>query len=186
MFELFSILSGILFIISYFFYIRSIFRKETKPQKASWIIWAVTDIIILVTLFLQEVPNYHLSLAATLGSTIIAILSFKYGTSGWTKTDIVCLITSVIGIVLWQVYNNPLIALIILSLTQMIASIPTVIHAWNKPEEENIISWGLFFVGGIAGLLAIRAWIPENYAFTLAVTLISCPFFIVLFRRKRH
>lgn len=184
--ELLSILSGIVFLASYFFYIRSILLKETKPQKVSWLIWAVTDLIILITLFLQKVSNYHLSLAATLGSTFIAILSLWYGTKGWTKTDIICMITSIIGIVLWQIFNNPLIALVMLCLAQTIAAIPTWIHAWNKPREESPSAWGLFLVGGLIGLIAMPVWTIQNSIFPLVLTTLSFPFFIVLFRRKNH
>lgn len=184
--QLFSILSGIVFLISYFFYIRSTFKKHTKPQKVSWFIWALADSIIFITLILQKVSNYHLALAATIGSVFIAILSFWYGTKGWTRLDVVCLTTSVIGIVLWQIYNNPLIALIILSLTLVIAGIPTIIHAWNKPYEENIISWGLVVIAITFAFLAVPVWKPENYIFPLSSGLISSTFFIILFRRKKH
>lgn len=185
MLQLFSIISAFLFLISYFFYIYSIFLKETKPQKVSWLIWATTDILILITLFLQKVSNFHLSLAATFGSVFIAFLSFKYGTKGWTKIDVVCLFLSGIGIILWFFFNNPLIALIILSLTQVIASIPTIAHLWHKPRDENLLSWGVFFVSAIFGMLAIPVFNPENYVFQLALLIVSFNFWIIFFRRKK-
>jgi hypothetical protein len=186
MLQLFSIISAVLFFISYYFYIRSIFSKETKPQKVSWLIWAITDILILITLFLQKVSNFHISLAATIGSVFIAFLAFRYGTKGWTKTDIICLVLSIVGIILWFFFNNPLIALIILSLTQIIASIPTIIHLWHKPKDENLLSWGLFFVSAVFGILAIPVFKPENYVFQLALLLVSFNFWIIFFRRKNH
>ena len=182
----FSLFSAIIFIASYYFYIISIFRKETKPQKASWIIWSITDIIILATLLLQNVSNYHLSFAATIGSILIVFLSFKYGVSGWRKIDFICLSVSGVGLLFWQLYNNPLVALIILSLTQIIATIPTAVYVWKYPKTENKISWGLFFIAGIFGVFAIPVWNPENYVFPLSILVVSIPFFIMLFRDKNN
>ena len=86
----------------------------------------------------------------------------------------------------WQLYNNPLVALIILSLTQIIATIPTAVYVWKYPKTENKISWGLFFIAGIFGVLAIPVWNPENYVFPLSILVVSIPFFIMLFRDKNN
>jgi hypothetical protein len=35
-----SVIAGILFVAGFFPYIKAILKGETKPAKASWIIWA--------------------------------------------------------------------------------------------------------------------------------------------------
>jgi hypothetical protein len=49
--ETLSVLAGLLFVAAFVPYIRAILRKETKPSKASWIIWASMDTILLIGMF---------------------------------------------------------------------------------------------------------------------------------------
>lgn len=53
-FQIFGYLSGVLALIAFFPYYRDIFRGKTKPERASWLIWGILD---LVALFSQLAKN---------------------------------------------------------------------------------------------------------------------------------
>ena len=88
--ETLSILAGLLFVAAFVPYIRAILRKETKPAKASWFIWASLDTITLAAMFFKDTVNGQI-LGAVLGAWVVAVLALKYGTPGWTKLDKFCL-----------------------------------------------------------------------------------------------
>ena len=47
----FGILGGAFSIVAFVPYIIGIFKKEVKPNRASWVIWNVTNLILLVSYF---------------------------------------------------------------------------------------------------------------------------------------
>src|SRR5689334_7666477 len=106
-----SVLAGILFIIGFVPYILAIWRGDTKPAKASWIIWASLDTITLAGMFVKGTMNGQI-LGAVIGAWIVVVLALLYGTSGWTKLDKFCLSGAVLGIVLWQLFSNPVLGII--------------------------------------------------------------------------
>ena len=84
-------LAGILPAIAYIPYVISIIRKKATPSRASWIIWALVNWIILPSFIaVGDVERLWMPLAYAVGSTIIMSLSFRYGVGGWTKFDIKC------------------------------------------------------------------------------------------------
>lgn len=60
-----SVFAGIVFIVGFLPYILAIVRGETKPAKASWIIWATLDTITLVGMFSKGALNGQILGAVT-------------------------------------------------------------------------------------------------------------------------
>jgi len=52
--ETLSVLAGLLFVVGFVPYIRAILQKETKPAKATWLIWASLDTITFVGMFFKD------------------------------------------------------------------------------------------------------------------------------------
>lgn len=65
--ETLSVLAGLLFIAGFIPYIRAILRKETKPAKASWIIWASLDTITIAGMYAKDTVNGQI-LGAVIGA----------------------------------------------------------------------------------------------------------------------
>src|SRR5581483_6426724 len=70
--EILSVLAGILFIVGFVPYIRAIVRKETKPAKASWIIWASLDSITIAGMYAKDAVNGQI-VGACLGAWVVVI-----------------------------------------------------------------------------------------------------------------
>ena len=90
---LFSASASLLAILSYYPYIKGIYKGKTKPNRATFFIWTVIGIV--------EIASYLASgggltsgliIAYTVGTGVIFILSLKRGEGGGSRLDIVCLI----------------------------------------------------------------------------------------------
>lgn len=149
-----SVLAGALCVAGFIPYIYSIFRKETKPAKASWIIWSILDITILLGMYYENAVNGYIA-GCVIGATIIALLSLKYGSPGWAGMDKFCLIGAVIGIALWQTFNDPILGIITSCVIGFIGSMPTFKSAWEDPERENKFAWTVWWISCILGVIAI-------------------------------
>jgi hypothetical protein len=167
-------LAGIISLAAYVPYILSILRKETKPNRASWIIWAIVSTIIALSY--REAGASYAFLAPVgyaVGSTIVFILSIRYGVGGWTPFDRKCLIGAAISLVLWEIFDSPMSALLINLFINLLGTLPTARKALYQPETESKVAWSLFFLGSIVNLFAV-----ENWTFSMAVYPVSMIFLI--------
>ncbi len=167
-------LAGVISLSAYAPYILSILRKETKPNRASWIIWAIVSTIIALSY--REAGASYAFLAPVgyvIGSTIVFILSIRHGVGGWTPFDRRCLIGAAISLVLWWVFNSPMSALLINLFINLLGTLPTMRKAWYQPETESKVAWSLFSLGSIINLFAVESW-----TFSMAVYPVSMIFLI--------
>lgn len=152
-----SVIAGVLFFVAFIPYIRAILRKETKPAKASWLIWATLDTITLLGMHNKDTLNGQI-IGAVLGAWVVALLALKYGTPGWTKLDKFCLAGAILGIVLWQVFDDALFGIMISSIVVFLASFPTFISAWKDPSREDKLAWTIFWISCVCATIAIPQW----------------------------
>lgn len=152
-----SVIAGILFLIGFIPYIREILRGVAKPSKASWIIWTALDIVVIAGMWAKHSVNGQI-IGAFAGSVVTMILALKYGKPGWTWLDKACLGGGALGIVLWLVFDDANVGIIVSMIVVMIGLIPTIISAWTNPANEDKLAWTIFFTSCLFAIPAIPAW----------------------------
>lgn len=172
----FTILAGLLFLAGYIPYVLSMLRKDnpTKPIKASWMIWAGLDTITLVGMYLKHTLNGQM-IGVVTGGWIVVLFTMKYGKPGWTKVDKCCLSGAIIGIILWQMFDNPTFAILMSVGTVFLASIPTFVSAWHDPDHEDKLAWTIFFVSCVCAVIAIPGFTLEEAMVRPAIFLVEHP-----------
>ena len=148
-----SLISGVVFFLAFVPYIRAIVNRQARPAKATWMIWAALDLIICVSLLRQNVVNWQI-IGATLGAGTIAALSLKFGETGWTKTDKLCLRGAAVGIVL--IFVDPMLATATTLTTLFVAAVPTFVSAWQGKEHRP--TWAIFWTSCVIGMFAVTDW----------------------------
>lgn len=179
-----SVAAGVLFIVAFIPYIRSILRKETKPAKASWIIWASLDYLVFAGMLAEHTINGQI-LGAVVGATIVIGLAMKYGARGWTTLDKFCLGGAVLGIVLWQVFDNPSFGIVTACVVAFVGSIPTFVSAWKDPGRENKLAWTLFWISCVCAVIAIPHWTLADAAQPIAFFVIESTMMFIMLVRPR-
>ncbi len=141
-------------------YISSILRGETRPSGASWWTWTILGIITVTSSWFAGATwsVLLLPLWLCLLQLIIAILSIKYGDNTWDRLNKFCVISACIGIGLWLITGEPLIALGISVAADLFASIPNFRHSWKNPEQENRTGWTLGWISSVLEIFAISTW----------------------------
>lgn len=179
-----SLIAGVLFLVAYVPYIRAILKGETKPAKASWVIWVVLDTITLAGMVAAGTVNGQ-SIGAVLGGYVVVCLSFRYGEKGWTKLDIICLVGAVCAIVFWMISGNPTVGIVISVIVVVIGAFPTMYSAWNDPSKEDTVAWTIFFLSCVVAMFAIPAWTLADAAQPVAFTLIETIMVFLLFVKPK-
>ncbi len=179
-----SVIAGLLFIVGFVPYIYAIMRKGTKPAKASWIIWASLDSITITGMYFEDAVNGQIT-GAVVGAWVVVILALKHGTPGWTRLDKFCLIGAVLGIVLWQVFSNPVLGIMISLSVVFSGSIPTFVSAWKDPSREDKLAWTIFWISCVCAVIAIPQWTLADAAQPITFFVIETIMMFILYIRPR-
>ena len=151
-------IATLIIILAYFPYIISILKNRAEPDKTTWLVFSLMGIITFIAY--REVGAHAtlgVALANIVGPFIVFLLSLKF--SNWNdKNDFKYLIFSLIAIVLWKVFDSPLLGLTFNLLADFIAFIPTIVKSFLAPKTEDFLAWGLFTIGNIVSLFAIEQW----------------------------
>lgn len=165
-------LSGIAILLSFLPYIKDIFAKKTKPERMSWLIWAILGSISFFSQ-LAKGGTYSLILAAVqaIGDLLIFLLAIKYGMGGLKRRDVAGLCGAVVGLALWYWTKEAAIALFFAIFIDAIGAFLTTIKSYEKPETETISAWILTFFGGFFACISVGS---------LNFILLVFPFYICL------
>lgn len=170
--EIAGYLSGLAILISFVPYIRDIFSGKTKPERISWLIWAILGSILFFSQ-LAKGASYSLIMTGVMaaGDLFVFILAIKYGFGGFLKRDIAALIGAGIGLFLWYTTKEAAFALFIAIFIDATGAILTVIKSYEKPATETISAWTLGFIGGFLACIAVGSFNFILLAFPLYICL---------------
>ncbi|MEK7452328.1 MAG: hypothetical protein AAB664_03230, partial [Patescibacteria group bacterium] len=96
---------------------------------------------------------------------VIAILSLRYGYSGWGRTDTRCAIAVVVAVGIWIVTKNPVLALVMSIVADFLGAIPTVKKVWFQPRTESRSAWTLAVFATMLNFGAVQTWGFSDVAF---------------------
>ncbi len=186
-------IAGVISFFAYLKYIISTFQGKTKPSRSTWWILSFVGAIIFVSSYsLGARESMWIQLSYVLGPLIIAIqsLSLKYGYgSRLLKIDKICLFGAIISIVLWIIFNSPMIAFLGSIIVDFIGLIPTIKKAYIDPKEEDPVAWGMEMVASIVNALAITAWfslIERDWIYALYLIVSNTIVLILLFSKSTY
>jgi len=158
--NLFGLVAAIVSIISFLPYLRSILKHQTKPSGPSWWTWTILTTVTVVSSWFSGAKWSVLFLPTWLcvNQLIVAILSAKFGDNNWDWINKICIAAAVLGILLWVLTGQPLIALAIAIAADLLASIPNLRHIWSNPKSENKLGWTLGWLAAVLEVFAVTSW----------------------------
>jgi hypothetical protein len=172
--------------ISYAFYFKGIFQGQTKPHVFSWLVWALVN----WTIFFAQIVSgggfgsYITATNAVLCS-LVAILAINKGEKNITLTDKLSFAGALLGIVVWKLTANPLFAVLIICLVDILAIYPTFRKSYYKPFEENVFSFAIDLIKFILQLFALQSFNLTTALFPVVVLVNDTSLVtMILIRRK--
>ena len=182
-----GILAACIGVVSLAPYIRDMFKATTKPHPLTWFVWALINIIA----FFAQVaagggPGAWVSGVVALECFAVALLSLSRGEKRITVLDWWCFAGALAGVIFWQLTNSPLVAVIFVTLTDALASVPTFRKSYLRPHEETVSS---YLLGTLRSLLALPALQVFNVTTVLYLAFIAVSdallVVMVLLRRRQ-
>ncbi len=183
-----GILAVILTIGSFFPYLIAIFHGKIKPHVFSWVIWALTTIVVF---FAQLADGggfgaWVMGLSGLITIFIAILAYFKKTDDTIKKVDWVFFFGALLSLPLWYFTSNPLWAVIILTFVDLVGFLPTIRKSFVKPFEEQILFYVIISVRNILAIIALYHYSVITILFPVVIT-VQCIVlsFVLYFRRKK-
>ena len=185
--ELLGILAVVVTFALFVPYIASIRRGEVKPHVFSWVIWGLGTI----TVCLAQLADGGGAGAWVIGvsgliSSYIALLAYrKCGHSAIVTADWVFFAMALGALPCWFFTSNPLWAVVMLTLVDLLGFGPTIRKAYHCPHEESSGFFALCWVRNLLVILALENYSLTTVLFPAAVGLACAVVAVLLVYRKQ-
>lgn len=182
----FGIASAVFAIFSGIPYVRDILQNETRPHAYSWLVWSILQAIGTIAQW-HDGAGYGawaLAIAATV-STLVFLLSFKYGTRNITRFDTACLIAALIALILYLTMDDPLTAVIAIIIVDLFGFLPTFRKGWQEPETETVSTYALSGLANFLALFALQQYTLVTMLYIASLFLTNASFVIMILLRKK-
>lgn len=137
--EIISVIGVILTFIAYVPYYRDILRGKTHPHVYSWGLWGLLTVLIVALQIKGGAgPSAFITIAAGLLCFGVIALGLKHSKRDITTSDTVVAILGLIAIGFWLFADQPVVSIILVTVSDFLAFIPTIRKSWNKPYSETL------------------------------------------------
>lgn len=188
-----TVVATIIALVAYIPYLIDMFRGKNKPHLYTWIsIFLITAVVA----YIQVIGGAGIGAIPTiLGVVIDGIIlfyCFRFGTKDVIFMDKICLAISLVGIVAYAVlYDQPVIALAIVTVAEIVSFIPTFRKTRNDPYSESLPSYYLLMVKLILILVALEQYNLLTVSYSLLWLAVFVVFLAATHRwrgqtRRRH
>ena len=174
-------------LLSFVPYFRDIFRGTTKPHVFSWFIWFL---LVGITFLIQVSEGGGIGAVVTgieslccLGVTIFA---YTRGEKNITRSDWVCFVLALVAIALWQLANQPLLAVILVLIADMLGYIPTFRKSYSKPHEETASQYALSAVHWVLAISALQVFLLTTWLYPAWMAVFDSILVATLLIRRRQ
>lgn len=180
-------LGAALYIFGYYFYIRSMFVGETRPNLVSWCIWIIAPFI---GVFFQLKAGAGLSVIpifmAGFGPVVVVAVAVWKKNAFWkiNSFDLICGVIALVALVVYMLTHNLEISILFAILADALAFTPTFRKVWTNPESENGLLYLSTMLVNIVGLLVIKNWSFTLYSFGFFLIFANLAMVIMIFRNK--
>jgi hypothetical protein len=136
-------------------YIKDIVRGKTKPRFISWGIWTLLlGLTAAVSWQERQISSAALAGTSMFACFVIAVLAARYTSFKFTRLEQYSLFGAGLGVVLWLVFDNPMLVLLTTITIDAIAYLPTFANGWRNPHHESMMSFCMGAFGSGLVLLA--------------------------------
>ncbi len=186
-----SIVSGIAVIITFiafYPYLKAILTNKIRPHFFSWIIWGVTTLIAFLGQVAGEggIGAISIGLSAIL-TFYIAFLTFsRRGDLSVRTLDWVYLILAALAIPVWLITSDPLWAVVIMTVIDMLGFGPTFRNAYEHPSHEDPVFYLVFSFRNLLVIYALETYSVTTILFPAAISVAGVIVAVIVLVRRRE
>jgi hypothetical protein len=185
--EILSVIAITLTLVAFYPYLRGILLGTIKPHVFSWVIWGVTTFVVFLAQLNAQggVGSWPIGVSGII-TIIIAIAAYvKRGNIAITKADWLFFIAALASLPLWYLTSNPVWAVAILTLVDLLGFGPTIRKAYVNPHSESLPFFALFAARNSFVIMALESYSITTVLFPAAISS-ACVLLMALIVYRRH
>lgn len=137
-------------------YLAGLRRNLVEPNRASWLIWSIATAVEASTYAAvnPDAPQRWVFLVAAVACVTITIVLWRR--SAWslpTRTESLCIGTSLVALAIWAAFRDAFWAHMLVVAAVPVSFWPTWASVTADRRRERSPAWGLWAVGDLATLL---------------------------------
>ncbi len=184
---LLGVIAVVIGFIGYVPYFRDIYRGKTKPHAFSWLVWGVLTGIA----FVGQVVSGGGAGAWVTGFTAIAciiifILALRKGRKDFPFIDWASLVGAGFALLLWFATDNPLAAVILVSVIDMLGFVPTFRKTFVRPNEETTFTYLMSSLKFVIAMFALQHYSLVTVLYPLSLILTNAAFIALQVTRRKQ
>ena len=181
----FGVLAGILQAVATAPYIRDTLHGTTRPHRATWVPGCSRSSCSLRSG--QAVGHGSLALAAgqALACGVVFALAIRHGVGGVSPGELTLLGIAALGIVGWQIADDPVVATCAVVVADTIAVGLMVPKTYRQPESETLSTYVIGLVSTAFAIAAVGEVAPALLIYPLYILVAeSAVIAVILFGRR--
>ena len=185
--ELLSAVAIALTIAAFYPYIRAIIQGAIRPHVFSWVIWGATTFVVFLAQLEAEggAGAWPIGVSGCITLLIALLAYWKRADITITGTDWLFFVLAMSSLPFWYFTSNPLWAVVILTIVDVLGFGPTVRKAYALPHSESLPFFSLVTLRNLIVIMAL-----ENYSVTTvlfpAVIAVACLALIAMLVYRRR
>ncbi len=185
--ETYGALALILTFVAFVPYMRSIWRKETRPHVFSWFIWGAGTVVVCFAQLADGagIGAWPIGISGLLTFGVAFLALARSPDTSIVGSDWLFLILALTALPLWFFTSSALSAVIVLTIVDLLGFGPSARKSYERPHDENAT---FFAIAVTRNALVIAAL--ENYSWTTvlfpAAVGGACVLFVVLIGARRY
>jgi hypothetical protein len=167
-------------------YLQALWRREAKPHTFSWLLWGTVNAIICAV---QVAGNGG---AGAWAAGVVAVFNIgiglyaiRGGERNITRGDWAIFLSVLAALPLWALTKDPVWSVVLVSIIDTLAFVPTLRKSWRRPHEEVASTFALGIAGFAFALMALDNYSFANICYPAKVIVTNALFVGSLLYRRR-
>jgi len=186
--EIISAIAIVLTLVAFLPYVLAIISGRTKPHVFSWIIWGSTTFVVFLAQVEAKggVGAWPIGISGIITLWIALLAYLKRADISITKIDWLFFVSALSSLPLWYLSADPLWAVIVLTVVDILGFAPTLRKAYYAPYTEPLLFYALFAVRNMLVILALEFYSVTTVLFPAAIAIACVALMLVITIRREH
>ena len=184
--EALALIAIVLTLAGYAQYVRTMLAGKTKPHVFSWLIWAT---LTAIGFFAQVAdgagPGAWVTGLSAVIPFCIAFYAMGKGRTQVTRSDIITFLACLSAIPVWLATDDPLGAVIIVTVIDALAFYPTFRKSWGAPDEENLFQYTMAAIKFALAVAALEHYSVVTALYPASLVVMNALFIAFTLARRR-
>ncbi len=183
------VLSGIAIVLAlagFVPYIWAVLKGHVRPHVFSWLIWGITTTIVFFAQLDAEggMGAWPIGLSGFVTIYVAFLAYVKRGDASISRSDWWFLTAALASLPLWYVTSDPLWAVIVLTIVDLLGFGPTLRKAYHRPFEESRLFFLMVILRNVCAIGALEAYSMTTVMFPLLMAL-GCVALLLIMQYRR-